>query len=555
MQAHVAVLPGPLIESNNQCIAVFGPFHSGQNQVLCFRCDKRMPQRQRSGMSIYLYGLQFPRVDIATEGMRESNFQLPTMQIASTNDSRIAEFAKLIENKGDVASLQNHLKDVIEGDAFKGSHRSGQFLQYIIDQAIAGQFDSLKERVIGMELFGRSPSYDTGDDAIVRVTASDVRKRLLQHYGRYGTTSEFRISLPSGSYFPEITRAPRDKPVLIDAASANGETAQIRHDSPESNPEFVPGPGELVIDDSVPAQVETTQPKRLGGYRWLLFGILIVAINITLWGIYWSRPSPTETPHVSSLPWSALFGSSHAIELITSDPNIAEIQGITGSQISISDYANHNYVPVPNKLTPEQDYFCRHVMRGGDSSGVDAPIAAAVAALAQTYSKRIDVRGARSIQMADLESDNNLIFLGSPRSDPWLSFFSDQLDFRFAFDKNSGAEFIRNFRPRQIEQPSYVPTALGWGTGDSFAIIALVQNPDHSGQVLLLAGANAEGTEAAGKLVTDSTRFSSILGKCGISPAGPLQHFEILLHLNTMAGSSSKFDMVACHILPSAPVH
>ena len=88
--------------------------------------------------------------------MRESYFETPNMQPPSATDSRIAEFAKLTETKGDIASLQRHLKEVIEGDAFKGSHRSGQFLQYIIDQAIAGHFDSLKERVIGMELFGRS---------------------------------------------------------------------------------------------------------------------------------------------------------------------------------------------------------------------------------------------------------------------------------------------------------------------------------------------------------------------------------------------------------------
>src|SRR5579863_2679327 len=150
--------------------------------------------------------------------MRESHSRLPNMQTPLTTDSRIAEFAKLIETKGDIASLQQHLKEVIEGDAFKGSHRSGQFLQYIIDQAIAGRFDSLKERVIGMELFGRSASYDTGDDAIVRVTASDVRRRLLEHYGRYGATSEFRITLPSGSYIPEITRKPNEAATVIDGA-------------------------------------------------------------------------------------------------------------------------------------------------------------------------------------------------------------------------------------------------------------------------------------------------------------------------------------------------
>src|ERR1700721_4313723 len=107
----------------------------------------------------------------------------PTMQITVPADPRTSEIGKILETESDIELFQQHLKEVIEGAAFKGSHRSGQFLQYIVDQAIAGHFESLKERVIGVELFGRSPSYDTGDDAIVRVTASDVRKRLLQHYG------------------------------------------------------------------------------------------------------------------------------------------------------------------------------------------------------------------------------------------------------------------------------------------------------------------------------------------------------------------------------------
>src|ERR1700716_4103412 len=128
------------------------------------------------------------------------------MQSDTSIEARTTEITKITQTEQDIASLHQHLKDVIEGAAFKGSHRSGQFLRYIVEQAIAGHFESLKERLIGVELFGRSPSYDTGDDAIVRVTASDVRRRLLQHYGKYGTASEFRISLPLGSYIPEIVR-------------------------------------------------------------------------------------------------------------------------------------------------------------------------------------------------------------------------------------------------------------------------------------------------------------------------------------------------------------
>jgi hypothetical protein len=336
---------------------------------------------------------------------------------------------------------------------------------------------------------------------------------------------------------------------------AHGDTGKERHDSPGPNLEPVPVLAGLGIEASAIPQVEATQPKRLARYRWLLFGILIVAINLTLWGIFWSRPSPIETPHISSLPWSALFGSAHAIELITSDPNIAEIQGITGSEVSVSDYANHNYIPVLNKLTPEQSYFCKNVLRGVNSAGVDVAIVAKIAALAQTNSKAIEVRAARSIQLTDLKSDNNFIFLGSPRSDPWLSLFNDQLDFQFEFDKSSQSEFIRNLHPRPGEQPQYVPTAPGWATGDSYSIIGLVKNPDQSGQVLLLAGANAEGTEAAGKFVTDLPRLSTELRKCGFTPSGPLRHFEMLLHLNTMAGTPNNIDLVACHILPEGSTH
>jgi hypothetical protein len=475
------------------------------------------------------------------------------MQTPLTTDSRIAEFAKLSETKGDIASLQRHLKEVIEGDAFKGSHRSGQFLQYIIDQAIAGHFDSLKERVIGMELFGRSPSYDTGDDAIVRVTASDVRKRLLQHYGKFGSALGIRISLPSGSYIPEIVRDPHPQVGLSEV---------VGHRDTKVEPRYSGAPhleAALVLDEPVViapvlSQPETIHPRNASWHLSLLFGILVVALNISLWGYFLNRQR-SEAPYISPLPWSALFGSSHATELITSDPNIADIQGITGSEVSVSDYANHKYIPVPNKLTPEQDYFSRNILRGDNSAGVDAPIVAKVAALAQTNLKSIDVRTARSIQITDLKSDNNFIFLGSPRSDPWYSLFSDQLDFRFVFDKSSGSEFIRNFHPRPNERPQYVPTAPGWATGDSYAIMALVRNPDQSGQVLLLAGANEEGTAAAGIFATDLPRLATELRKCGIAPSGPPRHFEMLLHLNTMAGTPNNIDLVACHIIPDAPTH
>jgi hypothetical protein len=124
------------------------------------------------------------------------------------------------------------------------------------------------------------------------------------------------------------------------------------------------------------------------------------------------------------------------------------------------------------------------------------------------------------------------------------------LDFQFNFDNHSQREFIRNVHPRANEKPQYIPSAIGWGTGDTYAVLAFVHNLDQNGEVLLIAGVSAEGTEAAGDLATDVPRLTGALRKCGINPSGSLRHFEFLLHLTMMAGSPNKVEIEACHILP-----
>ena len=461
------------------------------------------------------------------------------------HDARSLELSKVAGTAEDIALLRQHVKEIIEGAAFKGSHRSSQFLQYVIDQAIAGHFESLKERIIGVELFGRSPSYDSGEDAIVRVTASDVRKRLLQHYGRYGATSEFRIGLPLGSYIPEISRD-----LNYDVGPSRIEANTVVVASPEtpaaSTPTETPTP--ISTHPEIHDHPNQGRPR-----KWLAVCLVLTLVNVALWGIFWNQFVRKTGSAASTLPWSALLNSPHPLQLIISDPDIAEIQGYTNQQLSVSDYANHNYIPNPERLTPEVIQLCHILLRGNKASLVDTPIAVSIAELAQASAKKVDVHTARSVQLSDLQNDDNFVLLGSPRSNPWTAFFSDQLNFRLVYDKNAGQEIVRNLHPSPSEQAQYVPTALGWATGQSYAVIALVRNPDQNGQVLLLGGANAEGTEAAGKLVTELPRLITTLKACGISPAGPPLHFELLLRLNMMAGSPTNVNVEACHILPGNP--
>jgi hypothetical protein len=187
-------------------------------------------------------------------------------------------------------------------------------------------------------------------------------------------------------------------------------------------------------------------------------------------------------------------------------------------------------------------------------AAVDLGIVLSISELATAASQHLKIHTARSLQLLDFKTDDNFILLGSPRSNPWVERFSDQLDFTFAFDQTLKMEVVRNKRIQPGELAVYVPTANGWDTGHAYAIIALVANPNQNGRVALLAGSNAEATEAAGKLSTNLELLSSILKSHGIDPGGPPRPFEMLLHVSIMAGSSNTFDVIACHRLLGNPI-
>jgi len=445
--------------------------------------------------------------------------------------SRASELDRVLNNPELVQALRAHLDEIAEGVAFRGSHRSQQFLRYIIDKTLQGSVHQLKERTIGIELFHRMPAYDTGEDAIVRVTASDVRRRLLQHYGRHGETSRFRILLPPGSYVPEIECAP-----VVAAAPEPLPLPAVSSDQP-------------VLPERTSSSVAPARP-RTNGWSFIAgavaFALLMVisAVAFREW-----RPSPHSASEV--LPWKAIFRPGHTVELITSDPSLEQLQELTGSDITISDYANQRYVHDLQALTPAQQQFYRFYLHADNSAAVDTPLAVNIARLAPA-SVVVAVRSARTLRVSDMQTGDSLVLIGSPRSNPWFDFFENQLDFRFVFSQELNQEAIENLHPRAGELATYSPTARGFGTGESFALVALVQNPSQSGQVLLLAGADAEGTEAAGHLVTDLPRLRRAMDFCHIPASAAPQDFELLLRLNTMAGSPGTVDMVACHLL-SAP--
>ena len=104
----------------------------------------------------------------------------------------------------DASSALEQLDRILSTSLFQHSKRYPAFLRYVVEQTLRGSGDDLKERTLGINVFGRSPDYDTSADPVVRNTASEVRKRLDEYYSGAGHQRELRIRLPAGAYVPEF---------------------------------------------------------------------------------------------------------------------------------------------------------------------------------------------------------------------------------------------------------------------------------------------------------------------------------------------------------------
>jgi hypothetical protein len=100
--------------------------------------------------------------------------------------------------------VENELERICSAVHFRTSKRACEFLRYVVRVTLDGRLDSLKERSIGIDLLGREISYDPSSDAIVRVRANDVRKRLSSYYATADVASQVQINLPTGTYVPNF---------------------------------------------------------------------------------------------------------------------------------------------------------------------------------------------------------------------------------------------------------------------------------------------------------------------------------------------------------------
>lgn len=99
-------------------------------------------------------------------------------------------------------TVRKQLDKVLSSAGFLRNERLSKFLRFVVEQHLEGKADELKESLVGVEVFGRRPGYDTRTDSIVRTEAAKLRARLSEYYAGEGASDMLIIELPKGGYTP-----------------------------------------------------------------------------------------------------------------------------------------------------------------------------------------------------------------------------------------------------------------------------------------------------------------------------------------------------------------
>jgi serine/threonine-protein kinase len=127
-------------------------------------------------------------------------------------------------------TVLQQLDRILSSVTFQQVERLKRFVSFIVTEAAAGRGDELKEYVVGVQVFGKEPSFDPRTDPIVRVQARRLRARLSRYYHDEGQQDELVIELPKGGYAPVFKRRegrPAPRPTLTTALASRNTIAVV----------------------------------------------------------------------------------------------------------------------------------------------------------------------------------------------------------------------------------------------------------------------------------------------------------------------------------------
>ncbi len=350
-----------------------------------------------------------------------------------------------------VTAVREQIERLVESPPFSHSRRFPSFLRFVVEHALSGNADQLKERIIGIEVFGRGADYDTASDPIVRVTAAEIRKRIAQYYAIPEHQNELRVSLPAGSYIPQFQLPP--------AGEHEGA------DRPAHEPEAAARPG----------------------LRWIgltLSGLVLIGAGLAA-GWFLHTPPPTSFDFF----WAPVLRSADPVLFCVADQN-----QYTAIQLRVAND--------PSKQTVLKDNLTAVVF--DDLSPV-----VKIAGILESHGKKYDLRGESTTTLSELRTGTTIVV--GAFDNVWALRLTRPLRYHFDNDPtmtqfrilDTGSKPHAPWAVDRVEQ-------LHTNNYKDYALIARFVDPTTGKLTIVAAGIARGGTIAAGEFLTDPANLAQL---------------------------------------------
>lgn len=377
------------------------------------------------------------------------------------------------------------LDEVLSSPYFCNSKRYPALLRYIVEQTLLGHGDEIKERTVGIDVFGRTPDYDTNLDTIVRYTAGEVRKRLALYY--HTVDAPIQISLSVRSYRPDFLR-------LVDAP-----LPEIKPKPKESFPVTTP------LDQSV-----ILKARRKHTSVWAIMAVsifLLLLIGLRSWNIrrtdavsrFWSPILDQKAPAIISLGGVVFSPGSH-----------------NGTAVASSPEDGNPYLSFENGLAMGR-----------------------VAALLNAHGGSYRVQAAAYTTIAQIREDPTILI--GAYNNQWTYRLAEPLRFHFSSHPDEriiDAQNSKRFWSRDRSKP--------FGDSPDYALVARFRNPSTDSIVVMIAGLQRFGTDAASQFATSADLLEDFNRQVGWNWRN--KNIEVVLRVDVVNGRAGAPIIVATHI-------
>jgi hypothetical protein len=397
------------------------------------------------------------------------------------------------EEEKDAIHLQ--MERLLANPYFSHSRRFPSFLRFVIDHTISGQTDVLKERTLGIEIFGKNADYDTSSDPIVRVTAAEIRKRIAQYYQDPGHEHELRISLLPGSYVPQF-----HWPSTHSANQADKE----EHPSHPTQP---------IIHEPHPAESSTAIPPIPTHSKAWRTAFLSLAAALTIAAataaLFWNANRRT--------PFDFFWGPV----LKSNDPVL----------FCIADQSRYGAITLRDAADPTHQITLTDVLTAVIIDDL-SPIVR-MAGILQSDGKSYSLRGENVTSLSDLRNGPT-IFIGA-FDNAWTLRLTKNLRYHFANEPDmTRLSIVDGTAPTQTHWTVDRTQQMATNIYSDYAIIARYTDNITGRIAIVTAGIGRGGTIAAGEFLTNPSDLAQL--ERITRAAGNKKNLEIVLSTQIING-------------------